>query len=97
MRLIKQRGLTITQLLRITHLSGGQPHYLALIGDGRYICDCCMGINLGIPCRHYFQALMTVPGLQFSIALVRARYCSIVLSIVRGPQYFVQMVPESKT
>jgi hypothetical protein len=73
LQLLAGHGLHVEQLLRIIHLSGGQPHYLALLGDGRYVCDCCMGINLGIPCRHYFQALTTVPGLRFSVALVRSR------------------------
>ena len=73
LRLVAGRGLHVEQLLRIIHLSGGQPHYLALLGDSRYVCDCCMGINLGIPCRHYFQALTTVPGLRFSVALIRSR------------------------
>ena len=73
MRLIHQQGLPIKHLLWITHLSGGQAHYLVLMGDGQYICDCCMGLNLGIPCRHYFQALMTVPGLRFTIALIQPR------------------------
>ena len=73
MRLIHQWGLPIKHLLRITHLSWGQAHYLMLMGDGWYICDCCIGLNLGITCRHYFQALMTVPGLQFTIALIWPR------------------------
>lgn len=72
-RQVADRGLTVVQLLRITHLSGGQPHYLALLSDGTYVCDCCMGMNLGLPCRHYFQAFTTVPDLHFNISLVRAR------------------------
>lgn len=35
-----------------------------------------MGTNLGIPCRHYFQALTVVKakGLQFHVGLVHARW-----------------------
>ena len=49
---------------------------LAVLPDNRYVCDCCMGLNLGIPCRHYFQPLTVVKakGLWFHIGLVRARY-----------------------
>lgn len=74
MRLVNDSGLGVQQLLRISHMSGGQPHYLALLGEGRYICDCCMGVNIGVPCRHYFQALTAVPGLLFNIALIRPRW-----------------------
>lgn len=75
LRLITGRGLTVKHLLKISHLSGGKSlHYVALLVDGRYICDCCMGLNLGIPCRHFFQALTKVRGLKFHIRLVRPRY-----------------------
>lgn len=76
LRLINGRGLQVIYLLRITHLGTSATHYLAVLPDNRYVCDCCMGMNLGIPCRHYFQALTVVKakGLQFHIGLVRARY-----------------------
>ena len=73
MWLVHQQGLPIKHLLWITHLSGGQAHYLVLMGDGWYVCNCCMGLSLSIPCRHYFQALMTVPRLQFTIVLIWPR------------------------
>jgi hypothetical protein len=73
LRLITGRGLSVQHLLKIVHLSGHSTHFLALLPDGRYVCDCCMGLNLGIPCRHYFQALTTVKNLRFHIGLVRPR------------------------
>ena len=32
-------------------------HILAILPDNQYVCDCCMGMNISIPCHHYFQAL----------------------------------------
>lgn len=51
LRLINGRGLNVIHLLRILHLGTNATHYLAILPDNRYVCDCCMGINLGIPCR----------------------------------------------
>lgn len=74
LRLIQGRGLHVKHLFRVTHLNGlGNAHYLALLQDGRYACDCCMGTNLGIPCRHYFQVLTRFPGMRFNVGLIRAR------------------------
>lgn len=75
LRLVNDRGMTVQHLLKISHQGGGKSmHYVAILTDGRYICDCCMGLNLGIPCRHFFQALTKVQGLKFHIGLVRPRY-----------------------
>jgi hypothetical protein len=72
LRLAQGRGLQVQHLLRITHLGHGTTHILAVLPDNQYVCDCCMGMNLGIPCRHYFQALSVVTNLQFIIGVVRA-------------------------
>lgn len=74
LRLITGRGLQVTHLLKIKHLGTGAVHILALLSDGRYICDCLMGINLGIPCRHFFRALIDAKSLQFHIGMIRARF-----------------------
>jgi hypothetical protein len=73
LRLAQGRGLQIQHLLRITHLGHGTTHILAILPDNQYVCDCCMGMNIGIPCRHYFQALSVVTNLHFIIGVVRAR------------------------
>ena len=73
LRLIDGRGLKVKNLLQVTHLGTGASHHLAILKDGCYICDCCMGSNLGIPCRHYFQVLTKVQGMKFNVGLVRAR------------------------
>ncbi|KAF8060906.1 hypothetical protein FPV67DRAFT_1423234, partial [Lyophyllum atratum] len=73
LRLISNRGLQVKHLLRVTHIGTSTVHYVAILVDGLYICDCCMGLNLGIPCHHFFQILLKVPSMQFHIGLVRAR------------------------
>jgi hypothetical protein len=73
LRLAQGRGLQVLHLLRITHLGHGTTHILAILPGNQYVCDCCMGMNIGIPCRHYFQALSVVKNLSFIIGVVRAR------------------------
>ena len=76
------KGFGIMHLLRITHRPTGSSHYLAILDDHRYICDCCMSLYLGIPCRHYFRALTEVKTLTFHIGLIRPRYVYIILITV---------------
>ncbi|KAJ7790177.1 hypothetical protein B0H14DRAFT_222894 [Mycena olivaceomarginata] len=58
--LITKRGLTVRHLLMVKHESTGVVHYIAVLPDGRYVCDCCMPSNLGVPCRHYFRIWIDV-------------------------------------
>ena len=74
LRLINGRGLKVKHLLEVMHMGTGTSHHLAILGDECYVCYCCMGSNLGVPCRHYFQVLMKVQGMKFNIGLVRTRY-----------------------
>ena len=73
LRLILQRGLRIRHLLCVKRMGTNTKHYLAVLRDGCYICDCCMGLNLGLPCRHFFQVMLKMDSLRFHIGLVRAR------------------------
>ncbi|KAK0463365.1 hypothetical protein IW261DRAFT_1554161 [Armillaria novae-zelandiae] len=75
LNLILQCGLTVIHLLQIQHLGQtGATHYLAVLADGRHVCNFCMVLNLGIPCRHFFQALAAhTQGLHFSIGLIHSR------------------------
>ncbi|KAJ3910840.1 hypothetical protein F5877DRAFT_55871 [Lentinula edodes] len=72
-RLALDQGLRIWFLFKVQRLGGIATHYLVVLRDGRAICDCCMGLNLGIPCRHYFHLFTKVEGLVFSIGMIRAR------------------------
>lgn len=75
LQLIQNRGLRIRNLLQVGYAGNASAtkHFLAILDDNQYACDCCMNTNLGIPCHHYFQVLKAMPGLQFSVALVRPR------------------------
>ncbi|KAF8837069.1 hypothetical protein BDN67DRAFT_909914 [Paxillus ammoniavirescens] len=70
---ISSRGLQVQHLLKIIHKGTNMTHYLVLLPGNSYVCDCCMGMNLGIPCRHYFQALVSSPNLVFRLGLVHAQ------------------------
>ncbi|KAJ7620920.1 hypothetical protein DFH06DRAFT_947914, partial [Mycena polygramma] len=67
---VVQRGLQVKHLLRVTHRASSSVHYLALLRDGRYLCDCCMDQSLGLVCRHYFLAWVTVQDLPFHISFI---------------------------
>ncbi|KAJ7123892.1 hypothetical protein C8R43DRAFT_899499, partial [Mycena crocata] len=71
--LVIKRGLTVRHLLVVKHESTGVVHYLVVLSDGRYLCDCCMPSNLGIPCRHFFRIWIDVQNLPFHISLIRPR------------------------
>jgi predicted methyltransferase len=73
LHLIHGEGHQVEHLLKITHKGLGTTHILALLPNDQYVCDCCMGTNLGIPCRHYFQALSIVRNLHFILGVVRPR------------------------
>lgn len=53
LHLARQRRLPIWQVFRVIFdRSSSSLHLVVLLVDGRYLCDCCMGENLGVPCRH---------------------------------------------
>jgi hypothetical protein len=72
LRQISSRGLTVKSLVKVQR--GATTHILALLSGGSYVCDCMMGTNAGIPCRHYFAVLNRSPNVRFSLALVQKRY-----------------------
>ncbi|KAG1856274.1 hypothetical protein C8R48DRAFT_566547, partial [Suillus tomentosus] len=74
LRLLASRGLEVIHLLKVMNRGTRATHFLAMLPENLYACDCCMGMNLGIPCRHYFQVLTRMPTLSFHIGLVRARW-----------------------
>ncbi|KAJ7110885.1 hypothetical protein C8R44DRAFT_833352 [Mycena epipterygia] len=74
LHLVQNQGLVPIHLVKITHINSGAAHIIAILPDGRYICDCCMGLNLGLVCRHFFTAWLKIPGLPFHISLIRPRW-----------------------
>ncbi|KDR79616.1 hypothetical protein GALMADRAFT_63504 [Galerina marginata CBS 339.88] len=74
LRLIRGRGLKIKHLVEVTHIGTNALHIVALLPDDNYICDCCMGMSSGLPCRHYFQVLSAIQTLKFNLGIIRPRY-----------------------
>ncbi|KAJ7641616.1 hypothetical protein FB45DRAFT_702424, partial [Roridomyces roridus] len=70
MNLIRQRGLRVKHLIRVVHRTTAAAHYVVLLRDGRYLCDCCMDTNLGLTCRHYFALWTTIHDLPFHLGLI---------------------------
>lgn len=56
--------------------ASSSQHVVLILADGRYFCDCCMGLNVGIPCRHFFAVLRAShsPLIKFRIGFIRSRY-----------------------
>ncbi|KAF8590379.1 hypothetical protein K439DRAFT_1644727 [Ramaria rubella] len=73
LHIIISQGLKVVHLLWTIHLGTHTTHTLALFDTGGYVCDCCMGSNLGIPCCHFFCTLLSVKELVFHVALIRRR------------------------
>ncbi|KAJ7852442.1 hypothetical protein B0H13DRAFT_1535120, partial [Mycena leptocephala] len=73
LQLMQNQGLVPVPLVKITHISRGAAHIIAILPNGHYICDCCMSLNLDVVCHHYFAAWIKIPGLPFHISLVRAQ------------------------
>ncbi|KAJ6596407.1 hypothetical protein DFH09DRAFT_905426, partial [Mycena vulgaris] len=82
MNLIRQRGLRVKHLIRVVHRATGASHYVVLLRDGRYLCDCCMDTNLGLVCRHFFVLWVTIQDLPFHLSLIRARFVLIIHYLV---------------
>ncbi|KAJ7785371.1 hypothetical protein DFH07DRAFT_726502, partial [Mycena maculata] len=73
MNLIRLRGLHVKHLIRVVHRATKAAHYVVLLRDGRYLCDCCMDTNLGLVCRHFFVLWVTIQDLPFHLSLIRPR------------------------
>lgn len=70
---VLDRRLNVRFIVRVT-LPGTMAHHVVLILDhDRHLCDCCMAINLGLPCRHYFATLSVMVGMRFHLSSIRAR------------------------
>lgn len=75
LRIVRGHGLQVKHLLKVTR-KGANPktHMVALLPNNMYVCDCCMGMNLGLPCRHYFQVLSIIKHFEFDITVIKAWY-----------------------
>ncbi|PPR08003.1 hypothetical protein CVT24_003754 [Panaeolus cyanescens] len=73
LRMTSGRGNRVQNVLRIVHQGSNKAHILLILDNSSYICDCSMGISLGLPCRHYFQALSHLSNFRFHLGVIRAR------------------------
>ncbi|KAF9486725.1 hypothetical protein BDN71DRAFT_906285 [Pleurotus eryngii] len=74
LRLITGHGYSVKHLFRVQRIATHATHILAVLADGRYVCDCCMGMNLGVPCRHFWCAMTHVQSLGFHVGVIRRRW-----------------------
>ncbi|KAJ7348609.1 hypothetical protein DFH08DRAFT_658167, partial [Mycena albidolilacea] len=70
--LVTKRGLSVRHLLRVKHEFTGATHYVTVLSDSRYVCDCCMPSHLEISCHHFFRIWIDVQNLPFLISLIRS-------------------------
>ncbi|TFK16557.1 hypothetical protein FA15DRAFT_662061 [Coprinopsis marcescibilis] len=64
-------------------------HYIAILPEQHYMCDCGMGINLGIPCWHFFNVWTNAWNLNapsFHMGLIHARW-------YKDPKVDLKMLP----
>jgi hypothetical protein len=74
-QLIASRGWTCATVCVVKHYATTACHYLVLLDNGHPVCDCMMGTNLGIPCRHFYAVLrMSRSQAQFHLGLLNRRY-----------------------
>lgn len=75
LRLVVNQGMRVQTLFRIQHMGSGKSHVLAFMDDQSYVCDCTMGLSLGIPCRHFFTILAASgnTGIQFHMSVINRR------------------------
>jgi hypothetical protein len=72
LELLHLRGWPIRQLYRVSRYNSSVRHYVVVLESGHILCDCMMGTNLGIPCRHTFAVFYTSPVI-FHISLYNSR------------------------
>ena len=76
LQVISKHGWTCTKVFNVTQYATDASHYLAILNTGHPICDCMMGTNLGLPCRHFYSILRaTNSTVQFHLGLFNRRYC----------------------
>ncbi|KAF8319136.1 hypothetical protein DL93DRAFT_2054055 [Clavulina sp. PMI_390] len=66
----------VQSLYRITLAAANvtSVHFIALVDSGRFVCDCLMKENVGIPCRHYFLLLRKRQGeVVFHLGMYNSR------------------------
>jgi hypothetical protein len=77
LQLVTGSGRECAALFVVKHYATRATHYLAILDTGHPMCDCMMGVNLGIPCRHFYTVLrLSQSPTQFHLGLINQRYAS---------------------
>ncbi|KAH6874625.1 hypothetical protein BKA70DRAFT_1480019 [Coprinopsis sp. MPI-PUGE-AT-0042] len=71
-----ERGNIVEQLYNVKRGVGEATveHVVAALRGGSYVCDCMMGVNLGIPCRHFYAILRRNQNMALSLGHFRRRW-----------------------
>lgn len=64
----------VTRVFRVSSLGTTHAlHYIVVGQDSRFLCDCLMHVNLGIPCRHYFSLMRHDNDFAFHLSMIKSR------------------------
>jgi hypothetical protein len=56
LQVVAKRGWSCAAVFHVMHYATNASHYVAILDTGHPICDCMMGTNLGLPCRHFIPS-----------------------------------------
>ena len=74
LELIAERQWTCVEIFEVKHYATTLSHYVAILDTNHPVCDCMMGINLGIPCHHFYAVLRySSSSAQFHLGLFNQR------------------------
>ena len=75
LQVVAKRGWACAAVFHVTQYATDVSHYVAVLDTGHPICDCMMGTNLGLPCRHFYSVLRsTTTAVTFHLGLFNRRY-----------------------
>lgn len=72
LELVQERKWTLRRLYKVSQYGSAVRHYVSMLESGHFVCDCMMGTNLGIPCRHIFTILVMTQA-TFHISMYNRR------------------------
>jgi hypothetical protein len=72
LELVHHRRWTLRGLYKVSRYGSAALHYVSMLESGHLVCDCMMGTNLGVPCRHIF-AILVMTDATFHISMYNHR------------------------
>jgi hypothetical protein len=76
LQVVAKQGWSCMSVFHVTQYATNVSHYIAILDTGHPICDCMMGTNLGLPCRHFYSVLRASDSICFHLGLVNRRWLS---------------------